>query len=114
MPASCDWRMTGGRMHGALDGAPHHLSSGEKLAPGCATRADRWPRPRASVRLCYDRTSAAQTALPQHKMTVGDYLAWAEGRPARFELYAGSVYVYAQTPERAGHAKVKYACCRME
>jgi len=47
------------------------------------------------------------TALPQHKMTVGDYLAWTEGRPGRFELYAG--FVYAQTPERAGHAKVKYA-----
>ena len=47
------------------------------------------------------------TALPKHKMTVDEYLAWAEGRPGRFELYAGSVY--AMTPERAGHAKVKYA-----
>jgi Uma2 family endonuclease len=40
-------------------------------------------------------------------MTVDEYLAWAEGRPGRFELYAGTVH--AMTPERAGHAKVKYA-----
>src|SRR5260370_939147 len=33
--------------------------------------------------------------------------AWAQGRPGRFELYAG--VVYARTPERAGHAKVKFA-----
>jgi Uma2 family endonuclease len=47
------------------------------------------------------------TALPKHRMTVDEYLAWAEGRPGRFELYAGTVY--AMTPERAGHADVKYA-----
>ena len=47
------------------------------------------------------------TALPEHRMTVDEYLAWAEDRPGRFELYAGTVY--AITPERAGHAKVKYA-----
>src|SRR5713226_8592068 len=47
------------------------------------------------------------TALPKHKMSVDEYLAWAEGQPGRFELYAG--VVYAMTPERAGHAKVKYA-----
>jgi Uma2 family endonuclease len=52
---------------------------------------------------CYIR---AMTALPQHKMTVDEYLAWAEGRPGRFELYAGAVY--AMTPERAGHAKIKF------
>jgi Uma2 family endonuclease len=46
-------------------------------------------------------------ALPKQKMTVDEYLAWAEGRPGRFELYADTVY--AMTPERAGHAKVKYA-----
>jgi len=40
-------------------------------------------------------------------MTVDEYLTWAEGRPGRFELYAG--IVYAMAPERAGHAKVKYA-----
>ena len=47
------------------------------------------------------------TALPQHKMTVDEYLAWAEGQPGRYELYAG--VVYAMPPERAGHAEVKYA-----
>jgi Uma2 family endonuclease len=46
------------------------------------------------------------TALPQHKMTVDEYLVWAEGRPGRFELYAGTVYVMA--PERAAHATVKF------
>ena len=46
------------------------------------------------------------TALPKHKMTVDEYLAWAEGRPGRFELYAG--VVYAMTPERAEHAIVKF------
>ena len=47
------------------------------------------------------------TALPKNKMTVDEYLAWAEGRPGRFELYAGTVY--AMTPERVGHTNVKYA-----
>jgi Uma2 family endonuclease len=47
------------------------------------------------------------TALPKHKMTVDEYLAWAQGRPGRFELYAG--VVYAMAPERAGHATVKFA-----
>jgi Uma2 family endonuclease len=46
-------------------------------------------------------------ALPKHKMTVDEYLAWAEGRPGRFELYAG--VVYAMAPERAGQVQVKYA-----
>jgi Uma2 family endonuclease len=47
------------------------------------------------------------TALPQQRMTVDEYLAWAEGQPGRFELYAGTVY--AMTPERAGHAKIKFS-----
>jgi Uma2 family endonuclease len=47
------------------------------------------------------------TALPNHKMTVDEYLSWAEGREGRFELYAG--VVYAMAPERAGHARTKYA-----
>ena len=46
-------------------------------------------------------------ALPQHKMTVDEYLAWAEGQPGRYELYGG--IVYAMTPERAIHATVKFA-----
>jgi Uma2 family endonuclease len=47
------------------------------------------------------------TALPKHKMTVDEYLAWAQDQPGRFELYAGAVY--AMAPERAGHAKAKFA-----
>ena len=47
------------------------------------------------------------TALPQHKMTVDEYLTWAQDKPGRFELYAG--VVYAMAPERAGHATVKFA-----
>jgi Uma2 family endonuclease len=46
------------------------------------------------------------TALPQHRMTVDEYLAWAEGRPGRFELYAGTVY--AMSPERARHGEIKF------
>jgi Uma2 family endonuclease len=40
-------------------------------------------------------------------MTVDEYLAWAQNQDGRFELYAGSVY--AMSPERAGHAKIKLA-----
>lgn len=46
-------------------------------------------------------------ALPKHKMTVDEYLTWAEGQPGRYELYGGTVY--AMAPERAVHAQVKYA-----
>jgi Uma2 family endonuclease len=47
------------------------------------------------------------SALSKHKMTVDEYLVWTEGRPGRYELYAGAVY--AMAPERAGHAEAKYA-----
>jgi Uma2 family endonuclease len=47
------------------------------------------------------------TALPDHKMTVDEYLAWAERQPGRYELVDGNVY--AMTPERAAHAEVKLA-----
>ncbi len=47
------------------------------------------------------------TVLPKGRMTVDEYLSWAEGRPGRFEFYAG--VVYATTTERAGHAKIKFA-----
>lgn len=40
-------------------------------------------------------------------MTVDEYLAWAQEQPGRYELYAG--IVYAMTPERAAHGKIKYA-----
>jgi len=47
------------------------------------------------------------TALPTQKMTVDEYLTWAQSQSGRYELYAG--VVYAMTPERAGHATVKFA-----
>ena len=47
------------------------------------------------------------SAVPDRKMDVDEYLAWAEGRPGRYELYAGTVY--AMAPERARHAEVKLA-----
>ena len=47
------------------------------------------------------------TALPKTRMNVDEYLAWAEGHPGRYELYNG--IVYAMSPERAAHAKVKFA-----
>jgi Uma2 family endonuclease len=47
------------------------------------------------------------TALPQKRMTVDEYLAWAEGRPGRYELFRGEVV--AMTPERARHAEMKFA-----
>lgn len=41
-------------------------------------------------------------------MTVDEYLAWAEGRPGRYELVDG--VVYQMSPERALHAEVKANC----
>jgi Uma2 family endonuclease len=40
-------------------------------------------------------------------MTVDEFLAWAEEQEGRYELFNG--HVYAMSPERAGHAKVKFA-----
>ena len=45
--------------------------------------------------------------LTKTPVTVDEYLAWAEGRPGRYELYEG--VVYAMTPERAAHAEMKLA-----
>src|SRR5664280_2022855 len=50
---------------------------------------------------------AIMTALPQARMDVDEYLAWAKGHPGRYELYDG--VVYDMSPEGAGHAKVKFA-----
>lgn len=47
------------------------------------------------------------TALPKTKMTVDEFLAWAEDRPGRYELVDGEVY--AMSPERARHARAKAA-----
>ncbi len=53
---------------------------------------------------------AAMTALPQTRLTVDEYLAWAQGQPGRYELYEGTVH--AMSPEGAGHAEVKGAVYR--
>jgi Uma2 family endonuclease len=47
------------------------------------------------------------TALTTPRMTVDEFLAWAEGRPGRHELFRGEVY--AMSPETAGHAETKAA-----
>lgn len=46
------------------------------------------------------------TVLPQIRMNVDEFLAWAEQQPGRYELYRG--HVFAMSPEGAGHAKVKF------
>jgi Uma2 family endonuclease len=46
-------------------------------------------------------------ALPRTRMTVDEYLAWAEGQPGRYELLDG--VVFAMSPEGAGHAERKAA-----
>jgi Uma2 family endonuclease len=46
------------------------------------------------------------STLAQRKMTVDEFLAWAEGREGRWELY--NVVPYRMPPERTGHIKVKY------
>jgi Uma2 family endonuclease len=50
------------------------------------------------------------TALPQTRITVDEYLAWAQGQPGRYELYEGTVH--AMSPEGAGHAEAKGAIYR--
>ncbi len=45
------------------------------------------------------------TVLTKPRMTVGEFLAWAEDRPGRYELYKGEVY--AMSPESVGHTKLK-------
>lgn len=47
------------------------------------------------------------SAVPTRKLTVDEFLVWAEGQPGRYELYCGTVY--AMAPERARHAEVKFA-----
>jgi Uma2 family endonuclease len=47
------------------------------------------------------------SAEPKPRMSVDEFLAWAEGRPGRYELAGGEVV--AMSPERAGHARTKFA-----
>lgn len=46
-------------------------------------------------------------AQPKPRMTVDEFLVWAEGRPGRYELVDGEVF--AMSPERVRHAEVKAA-----
>ena len=46
-------------------------------------------------------------ALTKPRMTVDEFLTWAEGRPGRYELFRGEVV--AMSPETVGHTKVKGA-----
>jgi Uma2 family endonuclease len=43
----------------------------------------------------------------QSKMTVDEFLVWAEGQEGRWELYNG--VPYAMAPEQTGHGEVKFA-----
>jgi Uma2 family endonuclease len=47
------------------------------------------------------------STLAQRKMTVDEFLAWAEGREGRWELYNGVPSAMPQ--ERVGHIEVKSA-----
>ena len=49
----------------------------------------------------------AMTALTKPRMTVDEFLAWAEERPGRYELFRGEVY--AMSPENVGHTETKGA-----
>ncbi len=46
-------------------------------------------------------------AQPKPRMTVDEFLVWAEDQPGRYELVDGAVF--AMAPERARHSLVKYA-----
>jgi Uma2 family endonuclease len=46
-------------------------------------------------------------ALPEHKLTVDEFLTWVEGQEGRWELYRG--VPYAMAPERTRHGEVKFA-----
>jgi Uma2 family endonuclease len=50
---------------------------------------------------------ANMTAVTKPRMTVDEFLAWAEGRPGRYELFRGEVV--AMSPETVGHTKIKGA-----
>jgi Uma2 family endonuclease len=47
------------------------------------------------------------TVLTKPRMTVDEFLAWAERNPGRYELFRGEVF--AMSPETVGHAERKVA-----
>ena len=50
------------------------------------------------------------SALPKQKMTVEEFLAWADGRDGRWELADG--LPVAMSPERVVHVEVKFAAAK--
>jgi Uma2 family endonuclease len=50
---------------------------------------------------------AAMSMLAQRRVTVDEFLVWAEGQEGRWELHNG--VPYRMPPERTGHVEVKYA-----
>lgn len=80
-----------------------HTSTGIAAAPLQVRRAQ---RVHPCARIGYN-SPMAMTALPQSRMTVDEYLVWAETQPGRYELDNG--VVLAMSPEGAIHAKIKFA-----
>lgn len=54
--------------------------------------------------------SSSYERAHQTKMTVDEFLAWADGREGRWELADG--VPVAMSPERAGHGRTKYAAAK--
>lgn len=46
------------------------------------------------------------SALPSHKMTVDEFLVWAESQDGRWELFNAVPYLMA--PERTRHGEIKF------
>jgi Uma2 family endonuclease len=51
-------------------------------------------------------SDTSQPNLPTTRMTVDEFLAWAEENPGRYELYDGQIF--AMAAERATHVRVKF------
>jgi Uma2 family endonuclease len=51
--------------------------------------------------------SPPMNVLAKPRMNVDEFLDWAVGRPGRFELFRGEVWM--MSPETVGHAKIKAA-----
>ena len=45
--------------------------------------------------------------IPQARMTVDEFLAWAHTQPGKSTLHNGTIFM--MSPEGAGHAKIKGA-----
>jgi Uma2 family endonuclease len=45
--------------------------------------------------------------IPQTRMTVDEFLGWAQTQPGKYELHNGRTFM--MSPEGAGHAKLKFA-----